>query len=437
MNKFDLINELNNNSEASVRRNSALELIDMQAFDEESVKALVKGITDSDRGVRDVCSRALSEPNEGASLLYASLISPLICHQNIEIRNLAAELLIKIGEPSLAGIQIYFHHTNKDIRQFAIEITGKIGTNYIGGRAVNSQELNNEVLESDYGNTNEYQYSETELAIEPQSVINFLSLYQSLIELLKDDSENVRNAAIEALGNLRVIESIGILIDMYYEDNELRPTIIEALGKIGEQKSVDFLFHLMCTGEDIFIKTACIDALALCGNDIEICSTLMEELANTQKELQVILLKTIYAIANRINIDLELRDELRYIAYNALADEDIDFRFAGLVALGHSYNLNDIESLINEIVRRNEDTQQFIISNLLINSDSEVINEFFTEYFNQYQNREIEPGEFLSNITYIWDEVPIDNREISKSAINSFVKEYNLDYLADILEIIE
>jgi len=392
MNIADLINEVKTNSEASVRRNSALKLIALQPADKETVQALVNGLTDSDRGVRDVCSRALSLPPDGTSILYAELISPLICNENIEIRNMAADILIKIGEDSIPGLKFYLNHTNKDIRQFAIEIIGKIGV---------------------------------------------CDNIEVVIALSSDDCENVRNAAIEALGNLKADVSIDKLIQMYDIESELRPTIIEALGKIGGRISTNFLFQLMCSEEDVFLKIACIDALALCGDDIEICTILMGELGNTKHELQVILLKTIYAIANRIDVELELPPDLRFIAYNAINDDDIELRFAGLVALGCCYVFEDIEYLINEVIKKNEDTAQFILTNLLINSTGEVINQFFEEYFYQYEKKDFEPGDFLANITYVWDNVPSENKYITKLNINNFVNKYGLDYLSDILEIIE
>ena len=383
---------MNTSNDASVRRNSALKLIALKPVDKDAVKALVNGLTDSDRGVRDVCSRALSLPPDNAAALYAGIISPLICNENIEIRNLAADILIKIGPDAISGLHNFFNNINKDIRQFAIEITGKIGV------CIDTDEI---------------------------------------IALLDDESENVRNATIEALGNLKVDESVVKLIQMYDLESELRPTIIEALGKIGGRVSTNFLFQLMCSEEDVFLKIACIDSLALCGDDIEICNILMEELANTKQELQVILLKTIYAIANRIDLNIELPPFLRFIAYNAINDEDIDFRFAGLVALGYSYLKEDIEYLVHEVMKKNEETEQFILTNLLINSDGEVVSQFFTEYFYQYEKKDFEPDDFLANIIYIWDNVPPENKYITKLSINNFVNKHGLDYLTDILEIID
>jgi hypothetical protein len=125
--------------------------------------------------------------------------------------------------------------------------------------------------------------------------------------------------------------------------------------------------------EDMYIQTACIDSLALCGSKIEISHRLAEILPSAPEELQGIILKTMCAIAFRLEQQIVLHNDLRYIAYNAINDEDPDIQSAGIIALGNNYSIEDIPSLITELERNNEATQQHILYGLLTQTSSTII----------------------------------------------------------------
>jgi len=122
-------------------------------------------------------------------------------------------------------------------------------------------------------------------------------------------------------------------------------------------------------------------------------------------ELQVILLKTIYAISYRLEEQIELPENLRYVAHKALSEEDIDFRGAGLVALGNIYYFQDIPFLVGEAIRKLPDTQQLILTNLLSYSSPEVVKEFFGLYCSMC-NRNMEHSDFLSLIL-LYGKMPV------------------------------
>ncbi|MGA2297112.1 MAG: HEAT repeat domain-containing protein [FCB group bacterium] len=390
----DLIDNLLYHTDSSIRRNAAIKLSDFEFVEEKIINALVLGLKDSDRGVRDVCTRALSNPLTEFAGRYAEMVSPLIADKNIETRNLAAEIMKVIGEKSTNAILPYTKFNDADVRQFAVEIIGAIR------------------------NGDEWYH---------------------LIDMLNDENPNVRNAVIEALGNMGIEDTVGILIGMYEDEDELKPTIIESLGKIGGSNALDFLSGILSAENDILIKMAVIDSLASIGDNLGICEVLLDEIQSVVPELQVYLLKTICTIANRLGKVIVFPGELRYIAQRALYEEDIELRNAGLVALGNKYTINDIEALIKEVSRNNSDTQQLILNNLLVNCEFEVIIEFFTN-FSLFCEKDDVALDLISQLPFIWDSIPYEVRSLtigintglvfsSKSMYNIYVLEilFNLD----------
>src|SRR5690606_8735620 len=86
MNFQELLAILLTSEEPDRRRSIALELAGIKELPEEVIRALARGVSDSDKGVRDVCAYALSNVPQQDTALKARYIVPLITHRNIEIR---------------------------------------------------------------------------------------------------------------------------------------------------------------------------------------------------------------------------------------------------------------------------------------------------------------------------------------------------------------
>lgn len=326
MQQTDLQLQLLNSEDSELRREAALALRQLHSLDDKSIAALAQGLADKDRGVRDACSMALTSlQDQGVQI--ASYVAKQILTDDIEVRNLAGDVLIKLGASSASVLWDYARHDDFDVRKFAVDIIGLIGT-------------------------------EADVLI--------------LIACLQDSDANVRVSAAEALGNIRSIIAVPSLLEAYQSDEEIKVPVIDALGKIGGEHAESFLLEQLNTEEDMYIQTACIDSLALCGSNIHISYRLGELLPNAPEELQGIILKTMCAIAFRLEEQIVMSDDLRYIAYNAIQDEDPDIQSAGLIALGSSYSIEDIPSLITELERNNESTIQHIIFGLLTQTSSTV-----------------------------------------------------------------
>lgn len=333
MEQKDIVFSLLNSPVSEIRREAALAFRDFDSLEDDSIEALTKGLHDTDRGVRDACSMTLITL-QAQGVEVASHVARQILTHDIEVRNLAGDVLIKLGESSASVLWDYARDTDFDVRKFAIDIIGLIGT-------------------------------EADVPI--------------LIAALQDADANVRVSAAEALGNIGSPYAILHLIEAYRADDEMKLPVIEALGKIGGDDAENFLLETLTSEDDMYLQTACIDSLALCGSQIGISTRLGELLPNAPTELQGIILKTMCAISFRLEQPIELQDNLRYVAYNALKDEDADIRAAGLIALGSDYTPEDFESLLTEMERNNEATQQHILYNLITSTDPNTSSQFVSE----------------------------------------------------------
>lgn len=376
----ELTIKLLNAESAEERRQAAEEIIEGAYYNRDTIYALSTALADKDSGVKDICARALAETPPEYAETATIAVAPYMSINNIELRNLAGDVMIKLGDRSVNPLLPYLKCDDHDIRKFACDIIGLIG-------------------EADAA---EYIYP-----------------------LIEDRDNNVVLSAIETLGNLRNPNSVEHILKIYDKKEEYNPQIIDALGKIGSNDALEFLMNKLETEEEQFIRVAVIDALAISCEDIHIANKLFEQMLDDEPEMQTILLKTICAVSFRCSEIVVLPSEYRKIAYLALNDTDSDTRAAGLYSLGSEYISEDVKSLIREVQENNSETQMHILYNLLVNSSKETIVSFFDEYCSSCieQSSTENTFDFLSNIANFWEDVPLNNR--------AFVIQIILEHLID------
>ncbi len=327
----------------SVKRFAAEEIISNNFYDDEIIGIFVNGLTDSDKGFRDIAYQGISNVAPEYSSKAAGLVAELITKRDIEVRNLAGEILMNAGEPARDALLEYVNNEDQDVRKFAIDILGIISSD-------------KEVLDT-------------------------------IMARLDDTDSNVVLSVIEAAGNIveknpdLCSESLmSVCRNKYENDYEAKAFIIECAGKINRPEASDFMINILETEEDEFLQIACIDSLANNAEDEYIIKKLTERIYHINDSLKPVILKTIIAIAQRIGYEFILPDEIRHIAHNALLDDDEDIRAAGLLALGNLYYKNDIKYLFNEIRYFNPQISEHILYILLNNSENHVIDEFISIY---------------------------------------------------------
>lgn len=360
------------NEKDALKRRSILENFYASDYQEETlINLLLEGITDSDQAVRDISSIIINDADSNLRQKLAIKIAPLITNSDLTIRNLAGELLVKLSEFSVDPLLEFLNSKDADVRKFVIDVFGVAGL--------------------------------TQTAFN----ISFL---------LNDLDNNVTSAAIEALGNLHSVDFVDQIIELFDKHEDFKPVVIDSLGKIGSIRCQEFLIDQLKSSDDDYIKIICIDSLAFCCDQIEIAQDLLQNIELFNPQLQLIVLKAIAAISNRLDMEIQIPTNLRYISYNAIQDDDFDVNLAGLVSLGTSYSKQDYDYLFIPKFIKNEDACTLISYNLLFHSDDEVMLELFSRYFVIHDNIESDI-EFLSYFAKFWDHVSLAKKSIFVSSI--------------------
>ncbi|MDR0926266.1 MAG: HEAT repeat domain-containing protein [Ignavibacteria bacterium] len=367
----ELIDVFQNAPSPEDRRLAADELKSDSLINDIAIKAFANGLMDSDIGIRDVCQRALLDTPEHLKSVTASAVAPYINMRDIELRNLAGEVLTRVGAVAVPILLPYLKSTDFDVRKFACDILGLIAD---------------------------------------------ASIAPYVIPLLSDTDRNVQLSAVETLGNLQASTALDALIMVYENFDEIKPAVIESIGKIGGDNSESYLLEQLDNETDMFLQTTIIDALSFNAKSIDISYKLLAKMPNSDAEMQKIMLMTAFAISFRLEENLLMPDELRYVSYRGMAERDENIMIASLISLGDVYRRDDVPSLVTVVAKENPDLNYQILYNITINSDVEVIAHFFEQLFAWEETTGINT-DLLDNLTNFWDSIPFDNRDAIISAL--------------------
>lgn len=264
-----------------------IELIDSLLYEDipdELAKAIVSQIDFDDRGVANSISMfSISNPNKN----IAKYLVPFISCPDIFKRNLAGDTLIKMGTKAVAAI-IDFLNTidekNDDDIKFLVDVAGMIG--------------------------------------DPAPA-------QKIMDVLKvNKNANVILACAEALGNLKCEDSIPQLITVYDMDPFYRPTVIEAMGKIGSKEALDFMV-LMYDKEDEITKFSIIESLGVIGDEGTFFF-LLSELGNTSGPLLHSLIGSMYELKLRYDFDIPFDERMKNAILRTIAEGEQKYKNAAV-----------------------------------------------------------------------------------------------------------
>ncbi len=380
----DKITTLKTSLSPALRRKAVEDLFkNKNEFNQEIIQALCEALADSDKGVRDIIATNITQLDPQWNDIICQYIAPYITSDRIELRNLVTDILLATKPTNIYTLTHYFDDPKPDNVKFAIDIVGLIAT--------------------------------------PEYI-------DLIFEKIDHPDTNVRCSVVEAIGNIYYNYpqnefDQNLLIEkfqnLYWQVEDLKPFIIEALGKIGGEESQEFLISLINNETNFFLRVAAIDALAICGTDISVCYKLIDLLDTVNDELKILFLKTIYAVSFRVGQPIELPSQYRYVAQLALMENDPDTYGAGLVALGNNYKKEDIPYLLTLVFRNDADINHFMIRNLVNSTEPIVIEEFVKQLFIKYDPSDTENLDFLSFFTEEAFGAPEQNVEI---LIKSFIK---------------
>lgn len=286
-------------SNASERKDALESLLSVE-LEDDLVEMVANLFSDPDKGVRDA-----------ASMLFTAQPHKLVPHnivrfcfsEDISIRNMAGEVLLKNGENSIDALMNELGKGNSDDEKFIIDILGWIG--------------------------------------HPEPTYRIINI----LETNKD--ENVILACAEALGNIKAEESVGHLLELLKNDEDeiLTPTVMEALGKIGNKEAIDHFIRVY-NDQDVLTKYTIIESLGRVGDE-ESLGFLLNELQNTDSALIGAIVKSSEQLLNKLGFEIEFSDELKETILRALDESDEDTIFATVKLLYEYDNKEIIEAFVS------------------------------------------------------------------------------------------
>ncbi len=154
-----------------------------------------------------------------------------------------------------------------------------------------------------------------------------------MLPLLLDPDPNVVVSVVEALGNMRSVQSLPFLYEIYDRDGYTRPAVAEALGKIADPQAGGFLLErlrqsLVTVSVDPLTPFAIIEALGIIG-DATALTTLRERIPEVKGRVRSTLLHAMVQIAERVRTPLPVLDGMREDFLRALREDDVQVRISG------------------------------------------------------------------------------------------------------------
>lgn len=207
-----------NSEDPSARRSAAEELAE---GDERAIYPLIRALSDKNAGVQDAAMRSLiSIGGEVAGYMVLPLL-----RENSYLRNTALIILGQLGGVSVPLLYPLLKDKDDDVRKFAIDLLGEIKEGVEPLKIVPCLK-----------DTNANVRAATAKAI---GMLGYSKGVPDLIKALRDD-EWVCFSALDALGELMAVDSIGDIASLFDNPSEaVRFAAIETLGKLASDRGVD------------------------------------------------------------------------------------------------------------------------------------------------------------------------------------------------------
>ena len=268
-------------SDDPAKRCSVIESLMNEELDDEIIEILCTFVEDSDKGVRNSVDMALSfNPSSNIPLHLVKYVSS----QNISSRNLAGEILLKIGNKAVDAMVAFIDNGSDDDKKFIIDILGLIG--------------------------------------DPKSGDPILKVLET------NENDNVILACIEALGNLKYKEALDKLFETYEKNELFRPTIIEALGKIGSKRTLDFVMSKYNEEEEL-IKFSIIESLGSIGDE-QSFYFLISELNETSSPIISPIIGSIFELREKYNFDVPFDDKVKKAILQTIYESEPKYKKAAV-----------------------------------------------------------------------------------------------------------
>lgn len=268
--------------------------------DPRAVPALVDHLADPDGEVRASVMQALAGIR-GREV--AARLVPLLSVEQVGLRNMAMELLRRIGQDAPDLILALLEEDDRDLRIFAADIVGNVGSPGVG---------------------------------------------RALIRTLGDPDPNVRAAAAISLGRRRESQAVPALVKALADEQWVRFAAIEALAAIGDPAALEPLLAVM-REEDELAQASIASALGSFV-DPRAAERLLKALRSAQGPMVPLLVNALLKTAPPeliAGMDPELRERAMLGLMDSLEDPADQVRADALNGLARLGDAGSVYAILN------------------------------------------------------------------------------------------
>lgn len=293
---------------------------------------LVKALQEEDQGIQQAAMDALIA-FEDETAVYNVL--PLLSDGRPYVRNLAREILDKIGVHGIGLFSLYFKDKDEDVRKMIADILGNIKR--------------------------------------PEAVA-------LLLEMLKDPCSNVRCSAAEGLGRIGDSSVVQPLIDLLIDEEWVALFAAGALGMIGDSRAVKPLIPLIAS-TNIEVQIMAIEALGHIGGEGAI-EGLLGALNSASPEAMSTVIKGIVrlahgdigGLADRFGKEKIFGHLVHAIDDSDMEGPDVKINFIrAFSSIGSSGSSTHILKLVSEIEKENIDILEMAAGSLEILGEEDIL----------------------------------------------------------------
>lgn len=215
------------NSPDPQERRQSLEALEMDLVDDALLRIIVQKLEDEHKGVRDAAFQVLKQCKNSN---LPKLLAPFFYYRDLEVKNLAVDIMVQIGEEAVPELIQILHTSDPDAQKSAAEVIN----------IIKSHQAVDALLE----HLDDPDPNVSFACIEALGTIGDFKAVQPLIEVFKSN-EDLRGVAIAAIGDILSRRIPDELLDQLNEEDPLIVfSVIEALGKIKDPVALDKLLEI-------------------------------------------------------------------------------------------------------------------------------------------------------------------------------------------------
>ncbi len=308
-------------NDKDIRKNSAValgQIGDKSAFTELSVL-----LDDEDADVRKSTLNAIAQLGDSLSV---SVLVQRLSDWNKDVARAAAKALENVGEPAVPSLIEATHDWDREVREIAAQTLGTIRSHKSIARLT-------EILLDEQNTVRKAAVKALAIIADLESIPNIIS------QSLRDEYMDVRRTAAEMLtkiANAKVIPEL--LVALHDEDTEVRKFTVQALGRIGDD-TVEALVSII-QSNDVDVRKTAAEALAKIGTPLVI-TEMRKLLENESEDMR----RTSLSVLDKV----QDQSALLPLYLVALKDRANDLRKAATKALGKIGNTAAIPELLKAL----------------------------------------------------------------------------------------